>query len=70
MQSLSELSGRVAELQNLVDTLPTFDNSSDGFDNLELFLCGLNRSDTGLLDILQRFTQGDSYRRGQLVVNS
>jgi hypothetical protein len=65
IQSLSELSGRVAELQDLVDTLPTYDNSSDGFDNLELFLCGVNSSDTGLFDVLKRFTQGDTYRQVQ-----
>ena len=59
----------MAELQDLVDTLPTYDNSSDGFDNLELFLCGVNSSDTGLFDVLKRFTQGDTYRQGQLVVN-
>ena len=69
VQSLSELSGRVAELQELVDTFPMFDNTSDEFDNLELFLCGVNRSDTGLLDVLKRFTQGDSYRQCELVGN-
>ena len=67
VQSLQELLAVASELQELVDGLPTFSNSSDQFEDLELFLCGSKRSDSGdLSDVLKRYTEGNAYRQGQL----
>ena len=65
LQSLSQLEGLVAAQQQLADSLPSFSNDSDTFQDLEIFLCGENMTGSGLSDVLVRLTQGDDYRRGE-----
>ena len=64
MQSLSQLQGIADAQEELADSLPSFSNESNRFEDLEIFLCGSNRSNAGLADVLLRLTQGNDYQQG------
>ena len=64
VQSLNHLQGFVAVQQELADSLPSFSNESDRFNDLQIFLCGSNGSSSGLTDLFDRLTRGNDYQQG------
>lgn len=65
LQSLSRLQVLAGVQEQFSEDLPSVGNSSDQLQDLELFMCGENRTEsTGLADVFQRLTQGDSYQQG------
>ena len=67
MRSLGQLEVLAGLQEQFSEDLPAVGNSSDQLQDLKLFMCGENRTDgTGLADVFQRLTQGDSYQQGDL----